>query len=140
MGSAFITICFECDACLILQKALFKCVYIRNVMIQEKYKKAVDKFVKITLDKHRDKIDGIILFGSVAREEAREDSDIDIILIVNDDSFKMQKLISEVVVKILFETEIYVSAKVISSEEYNLLKEINSSFYRDVVREGVLIG
>ncbi len=109
-------------------------------MTQEKYKKAVDKFVKTTLEKHRNKIEGIILFGSVAREEAREDSDIDIILIVNDDSFKMQKLISEVVVKILFETEIYVSAKVISSEEYKLLKEINSSFYRDVVREGVSIG
>ena len=70
-----------CDACLILQKALFKRVYIRNVMIQEKYKKAVDKFVKTTLDKHRDKIEGIILFGSVAGEEAREDSDIDIAIL-----------------------------------------------------------
>jgi len=108
-------------------------------MIRE-YQKAVDKFVRTTLEKHRDKMGRIILFGSVARGEAREDSDVDVVLIVNDDSFKMQRLISEIVVKILLETGIYISAKVLSSEEYNLLKEINSSFYRSISREGVLIG
>jgi len=67
-------------------------------MIRE-YQKAVDKFVRTTLEKHRDKIESIILFGSVARGEAREGSDVDVVLTVNDDSFKMQRLISEIVVK-----------------------------------------
>ncbi len=109
-------------------------------MTQEKYRKAVDKFVRMALEKHRDEIESIILFGSVARGEVREDSDIDIILIVKGDSFKMQKLISEVVVKILLETGIYISAKVLSSEEYNLLKKINSSFYRNISKEGIPVG
>jgi len=108
-------------------------------MTQE-YQKAVDKFVRKVLEKHRDKIGSIILFGSVARGEAREDSDIDILLITSDDSFKMQKLVSEIVVKILLETGMYISAKVVSSEEYNLLREISSSFYRNVSKEGIPIG
>jgi predicted nucleotidyltransferase len=73
-------------------------------MTQEKYQKAMDNFVRRALEKHGDKIESIILFGSVARGEAREDSDIDILLITSEDPFKMQKLISKVVVKILLET------------------------------------
>ena len=49
--------------------------------IQRKYQKAVDEFVKRALGKYKDKIDSIILFGSIARGEAREESDIDILVV-----------------------------------------------------------
>jgi predicted nucleotidyltransferase len=40
--------------------------------ILDKYRKAVDEFVERVLDKYSDRIDSIILFGSVARGEAKE--------------------------------------------------------------------
>lgn len=49
--------------------------------ILDKYRKAVDEFVERVLDKYSDRIDSIILFGSVARGEAKEESDIDILVI-----------------------------------------------------------
>jgi predicted nucleotidyltransferase len=48
--------------------------------IRDKYRKAVDEFVERVLDKYSDRIDSIILFGSVARGEAKEESDIDILI------------------------------------------------------------
>jgi predicted nucleotidyltransferase len=41
--------------------------------IPEKYQHAVDEFVGRALAKYGDRIERIILFGSVARGEARED-------------------------------------------------------------------
>ena len=46
----------------------------RDMRIQKKYRRPVEEFVKKALERYKDKIDSIILFGSVARGEAREDS------------------------------------------------------------------
>jgi predicted nucleotidyltransferase len=104
------------------------------------YQKAIDEFVRRAIEKYGDMVDGIILFGSVARGEAKEDSDIDILVITEGDSFKMQKQISEIVVEILLEKGVYISVKVLSREEYNFLKEVKSSFYRNISKEGIVIG
>ena len=108
--------------------------------VQRKYRKAVDEFVKKAMDNYADKIDSIILFGSVARGEAKRNSDVDILVITNGDSFEMQRLISGIVVEILLETGIYVSVKVLSKEEYELLRDIDSLFYRNLSEEGIVIG
>ena len=108
--------------------------------IPERYRRAIDEFVNKARERYGGRIESIILFGSVVRGEAEGDSDIDILVVVNGDSFKMQKLISEVAVKILLKTGTYVSAKVLSREEYDFIKDINSSFYRNVSKEGIVIG
>ena len=38
--------------------------------IQEKYQRPVEEFVKKALEQYKDKMDSIILFGSVARGDA----------------------------------------------------------------------
>jgi len=86
-------------------------------------------FVKALKEKYGDRVERIILFGSVARKEDREDSDIDVLVITNYDSFKMQKLVSDIVVDILLKTGAYVSAKVLTSGEVDFLKEIKSIFF-----------
>ena len=52
----------------------------------------------------------------------------------------MQKLVSDVVIKILLEYGIYISAKVLSVEEFNQMKKINTSFYRNILKDGVVVG
>ena len=53
----------------------------KDMQIQKKYRGAVEEFVRRVLERYRDKIDSIILFGSVARGEAKEDSDIDVLIV-----------------------------------------------------------
>ena len=97
-------------------------------------------FVDELKNNYKEKIIKIILYGSVARGEEREDSDIDVLIITNYDSFKMQKLVSDVVIKILLEYGVYISAKVLSVEEFNQIKKLNTSFYRNILKDGVVVG
>jgi predicted nucleotidyltransferase len=67
--------------------------------------------------KYSDKTKEIILFGSYARGEATEESDIDILVITGGNRFEMQKNLSEIAVDILLDTGEYISAKAVSVEE-----------------------
>lgn len=84
-----------------------------------------------------DDINQIILFGSVARGDDDENSDIDI-LIVSSNTEKIQEDIDEEVVEVILETNQLISAHLISSDRFNKTK--NNSFLRNVFRDGVVIG
>ena len=102
--------------------------------------KVIERFVKEAKRKLGDEIESIILFGSYARGEASKESDIDILVIVKKNGFEIQKKLSEISAKILLESSIYISAKAITKEEYELMKKINSGFYQNIVKEGAVIG
>jgi predicted nucleotidyltransferase len=82
-------------------------------------------------------IDKIILFGSVARGEDTGDSDIDILVISNKKKETKDKLMKKVS-DALFRSGVYISAKVISKEEYNNLEDTH--FISNIKREGVVLG
>lgn len=79
----------------------------------------------------------IILFGSVARGEDTEDSDIDI-LIIADNEEELEDYISEKVIDILLTKKQYISALIMSQNHFDKTK--NFSFLRNVVEDGVVIG
>ena len=79
--------------------------------IQERYPKPIEEFVRRALGRYRDEIEGIILFGSVARDEGKEDSDVDV-LVVGDVSLEELVTIS---FPILFEYGELISAKNMNS-------------------------
>ncbi|MCK4736664.1 MAG: nucleotidyltransferase domain-containing protein [Methanophagales archaeon] len=109
------------------------------MQIQAEYQEAVNEFVRRAREKYKDKIDSIILFGSVARGEAGSESDIDILVVIVGDRFRMRRELSEIVLDILLETGEYLSVKTLSTENFKFLKEIKSSFLSNVIREGIFI-
>ena len=52
-----------------------------GVKIQKRFQEPLIEFVKVALEKYGEKIEIIILFGSVARGEAKEGSDVDILVV-----------------------------------------------------------
>ncbi|MEA2015170.1 MAG: nucleotidyltransferase domain-containing protein [Actinomycetota bacterium] len=107
--------------------------------IYEKYRKAADEFARRALEGYGDKIDSIILFGSVARGEPVEESDIDILVVAVGDRFRMRRELSGIVLDMLLETGEYLSVKTLSVEDFKFLKEVKSSFLSNVIKEGVFI-
>ncbi len=105
-----------------------------------KKQKALQEFLKIAKQNHGAKIEKIILFGSCARGEATEESDIDILVIASGNRFEMQKNLSGIAIDILLKTGEYISAKAVSVEEYSFMKKINTGFYQNIAREGVALG
>jgi len=88
------------------------------MQIQKKYRGAVEEFVRRVLERYRDKIDSIILFGSVARGEAKEDSDIDVLIVIKKEDFKLRRALIGVAFDILLETGSDISVKVLSKNEF----------------------
>lgn len=79
----------------------------------------------------------IILFGSVARGDDTEESDIDILIISNDWE-QIDSLITDEVFKVVLDTEELISPYVLSEEQFNETKDFN--FLTNVLEEGVVIG
>ena len=75
----------------------------KDMQIQEKYQEAVEEFVRRVKGKYEDKIDSIILFGSVARGEAKEDSDVDILVVVKERNIEDMKEIHGIAFEVSME-------------------------------------
>ena len=79
----------------------------------------------------------IILFGSVARGEDKEDSDVDILILSRNKQRTKDNAIGKAM-DILLDTGTYISVKVFSPQEFERLK--NTQFIAQIEKEGVLIG
>jgi predicted nucleotidyltransferase len=82
----------------------------------------------------------IILFGSVARGEDTDESDIDILILTNKKSDK-KLIIDDVYDKVgdvLLDTMVRISVKMRTIEQYETHKDF--TFYSNVEKDGVLIG
>jgi uncharacterized protein len=99
------------------------------------YPPAVDEFVSEMLQKHENSIDSIILFGSVARGEARDESDIDI-LVVGD--LDLDDLV-DVAFPLLLKYGKLISPKDMKKSRFDKLAKEGYSFINNVLTEGVVL-
>ena len=84
-----------------------------------------------------DKIKKIILFGSVARGDDSEDSDIDILIVSNEWESIDSKITDEIFNIVLKYNEL-ISAHIISEKQYNETKDF--TFLTNVLKDSVPIG
>ena len=87
-------------------------------------------------------IETILLFGSYARGDQENDSDVDIVAIVHAERMDLQERLKEiwdVSVDIGLENDVVVSATVIPFDEFEMFKRI-LPYYINIVKEGVEIG
>ena len=90
------------------------------------------------IGKKHPEIEKVFLFGSVARREDKEGSDIDLLVVSKGDRFAVRHKIMKDVVDTLLKTGVYVSVKTISGKEYQNLR--NTFFISEIEKSGVLIG
>lgn len=111
--------------------------HISNLKIKEILKKVDIKMTGI----FRDTLRKVIIYGSCARNENTPESDIDIMVLVNEDEEKIKKyedLITDIMVDLSLEYDVVVSIYTQSIQEYE--KQINVlPFLMNVEREGINI-
>ncbi len=105
--------------------------------IPGRYRRAVDLFKEEALAKYGNKIEDVILFGSVARDQANEDSDIDILVVWKGKRLDGWHSLEEIAFRVLLQTESYISLKIFTPEQVGELKRKGDPFLRNVGEEGI---
>lgn len=78
---------------------------------------AVERFTSKAKKILKNNLVDILIYGSVARDEANEESDIDIIVVVKRNAFKTQMKLAALAFDMLMETGEYISVQTLKSKE-----------------------
>jgi len=92
----------------------------------------------ILLSKNREVISRIILFGSVARGDANEESDVDLLVIVrHGDRYRWRRKFIDELMPIMGHLGRYVSIKTFTEEEFEGLSKSGSPFIKEVLSHAI---
>ena len=99
-------------------------------------RKVLKKLKKELLRIYGESVDSIILYGSRACGDARDDSDIDILVVLNQDFnySEMLRLSSKLVSSLSLENDVVISRAFVTKAQYDKLQ---IPFLMNVRREGV---
>lgn len=101
--------------------------------MNKSYNQAIEKFTSNAKKMLEDNLVDILIYGSFARGEAKEESDIDIIVVVKRNAFKTQMKLATLAFDILMETGEYISVQTLKSKEM----ERDTIFLRNVRGEAI---
>ncbi len=102
-----------------------------------KYKNVVEEFRERILKELGEKIRMIIVYGSVARKEAKKDSDIDILIVAKERNKEIYDRISRIRTEIDIKNSTLTSLVILSEDEFRNRAKL--PFISSVLKEGVVI-
>jgi predicted nucleotidyltransferase len=95
---------------------------------------AVDAFIKALHQQYPDRIRDVILFGSKARGDSHPDSDIDILILVDDDDWRFSHAVSRLAAHISLNYDVLLGPRVIRQARWE-----RSLLYSTVSSEGITL-
>jgi len=100
-------------------------------------REAILEFVHLLEDRFGDRISSVALFGSKARGESTPDSDIDLLVVVNSDDWRVHKQIRYLAADVCLKYEVELSPRVWSLSHRQEMEAINSLLHQNIQREGI---
>jgi len=107
--------------------------------LNKREKEIITSFAKELKEKLGNDIIIIRLFGSKVRGDFKKDSDIDIFILVKERTSKIRDIISEIEVEYDLKYNLPISTVLYNLFEYKKNKELNSFFFENVEKEGIVL-
>lgn len=107
--------------------------------IQGRWEKALAAFRERVVKELGDRVDAMVVYGSVARGKSREDSDIDVLVVGKDKEIRTR--VSEIGYDVDFENsfETFIATIYLTREEFDHRVRMGSPFILEVLKEGVAL-
>jgi predicted nucleotidyltransferase len=99
----------------------------------------LDSFRLALRERFGDVAKSITVYGSKARGEATEESDLDLLLLIEEGDWRLKWDIADVAYDLAIGTNVVPSVKVLTIAEWDRLREMESVFREEVERDGVLV-
>jgi predicted nucleotidyltransferase len=101
-------------------------------LLTREERQAVDDFVEALRRQYPDRVQDVILFGSKARGDSHPDSDIDILILVDDDDWRFSHAISRLAARISLNRDVLLGPRLIRQARWR-----RSLLYPTVSSEGI---
>ena len=98
---------------------------------------ALDAFVSRLREQYIDHVQRVVLFGSKARGDSDEESDLDVLVVLNDGDWRFRDAVALVAFEPMIEYGVVLSPLVVDTADYRWWQEHRAPIYRSVSAEGI---
>lgn len=100
---------------------------------------ALQAFVAALRERYDGQVLSVRLFGSKARGDFDADSDLDVMVLVHDDNWRLAQAISFLAADVSLAHDVLLSPKVVSLTRWDFLNREGSAIARNVQSEGIFL-
>jgi predicted nucleotidyltransferase len=102
-------------------------------------KAGLNALLEALREKHSDQLQQVILFGSKARNDSHPDSDVDLLVLVKDETWALRYAIWKLAARIELQYDLLFNIQVISVERWQAMSRADFSLCQNVAREGIAL-
>lgn len=100
-------------------------------------RQAVEGFINLLHERFPKRILRTALFGSKARGDSQPWSDIDILVVVDEDDWRFQHVISTLGARISLEQDVVIGPRIIGQQRWDRVKDRGFGLYQNIITEGI---
>lgn len=105
--------------------------------LSEQEKAALAEFIGQMQERYPNEIVQVILFGSKTRGDFDEESDLDLLIVVKSDDWRLHRQIGHLAIEPMLKYDAVISTLTINQERYRKLKKHSTSLYQNLQAEGI---
>ena len=107
--------------------------------LASKEKRVIEEFKKRIHEKYPEEQIRLTLFGSRVHGEATRESDMDLLVVIQSEDWRLGDRIREIGYQLELKHGLVLSIQVMSRKHIEQLKAIGSQFLKEVEREGIMV-
>jgi predicted nucleotidyltransferase len=100
---------------------------------------AVTEFLELLYKGYPERVMQTALFGSKARGDGRPWSDIDVLVVVDQDDWRLSHAISTLAADVSLKYDVLIGPRVIGQERWQQMEKLHSGLHRNIVAESIAL-
>jgi len=101
--------------------------------------RALDVLVERLNEQYGDHVRSVLIFGSKARGDARADSDIDVLAVLDNDDPRLRSQVRRTAARVSLEYDVLISIRAVSHSRWEEMSEYEYPLYKTIKNEGICL-